>query len=556
MSSMSFDFLLKGKDGAAEPADRAFIYDEVFKYLGEFGRYQKRLYFMLCLPAVVSALHKLGSVFLQAKAAHRCRLPWEDEHAGYALPDHVANMSYPWDPQEGGWSSCLLLDANLTGGSRACSAWVFDQTLYGSSTVMEFDLVCSRSWIPATTDAVFMSGDLIGSTLFGYFSDKFGRRPIFFFTLTMQTICGIAAAAMPNAVGFMITRFLIGLTASALYVAAYVLAMELVGPSKRMFAAMIYAYFFTAGYVLCAFFSYFLNNWRYLQLALTAPGLILFSYWWCLPESTRWLLSNRRKVAAKRILLKVADVNRVQIPDKVLENMRVSVDALSEGQSPHSVLDLVRVRSVRARTLVICFNWFVISCTYFGLSWSSASLGGNDYVNFLMSGLVELPAPVFLIFTLDRCGRKPIFTGCMLVAAAVLLLSNAIPADLNWLRIALIMVGKMAITAAFNVAYILAAELFPTVLRNVGIGTCSTCARVGGIAAPYVIYSANVWQPFPEVIFGLITMAGGLLGLMLPETLNRKLPDTVEECENYEKKTDLRLQPAIDRDGTRETQLS
>ncbi|KAJ8870532.1 hypothetical protein PR048_029555 [Dryococelus australis] len=424
------------QDSGAELTDRSFIYDEVFKYLGEFGRYQKRLYFMLCLPAIVSALHKLGGVFLQAKAAHRCRLPGDDSHANYTLPSNIMNMSYPWDVGEKYWSSCLVLDANFTGDyyknnipanrSEACDSWVYDRTLYSSSTVMEFDLVCDLSWMPATTDAVFMSGDLIGSTLFGYFSDRFGRRPIFFFTLAMQSIFGIAAAAMPNAVGFMITRFLIGLTASALYVAAYILAMELVGPTKRMFAAMIYAYFFTTGYILCAFFSYFLNNWRYLQLALSAPGLILFSYWWFLPESTRWLLSNRQKVAAKRILIKAADVNKVTIPDKVLENIRLFVGSLSEEGKDHSVLDLVRVRSVRARTLIIGFNWFVISCTYFGLSWNSPNLGGNDYVNFLMSGLVEIPAPALLIFTLDRWGRKPIFTGCMFGTAIVLLVSNFI----------------------------------------------------------------------------------------------------------------------------------
>nr|CAD7456245.1 unnamed protein product [Timema tahoe] len=178
---------------------------------------------------------------------------------------------------------------------------------------------------------------------------------------------------------------------------------------------------------------------------------------------------------------------------------------------------------------------FVISCTYFGLSWNSSSLGGNDYLNFLISGLVEIPAPGLLILTLDRWGRKPLFTGTMLLTASVLLLSNLIPQDLNWLRITLIMIGKLSVTASFNVVYIMSAEQFPTVLRNVGIGSSSTCARIGGIVAPYVIYSATAWKAFPEVIFGLLTLSGGLLGLLLPETLNKKLPDTVQEGENYGK---------------------
>jgi OCT family organic cation transporter-like MFS transporter 4/5 len=46
-------------------------YEDILPYLGEFGRYQKRIYLLLCLPAILCALHKLAGVFLQANVNHR-----------------------------------------------------------------------------------------------------------------------------------------------------------------------------------------------------------------------------------------------------------------------------------------------------------------------------------------------------------------------------------------------------------------------------------------------------------------------------------------------------
>lgn len=50
------------------------------------------------------------------------------------------------------------------------------------------------------------------------------------------------------------------------------------------------------------------------------------------------------------------------------------------------------------------------------------------------------------------------------------------------------MTGKFGFTMAFGIVYIFTAEVYPTVLRNVGMGMCSSAARIGSITAPYVIY--------------------------------------------------------------------
>lgn len=78
---------------------------------------------------------------------------------------------------------------------------------------------------------------------------------------------------------------------------------------------------------------------------------------------------------------------------------------------------------------------FSNSITYYGLSWNTSNLGGNDYLNFVVSGAVEIPAYLFLILTLNRWGRKHILCGCMVVAGVALLLTTAVPKGNNGERV-------------------------------------------------------------------------------------------------------------------------
>ena len=50
----------------------------------------------------------------------------------------------------------------------------------------------------------------------------------------------------------------------------------------------------------------------------------------------------------------------------------------------------------------------------------------------------------------------------------------------------LAILGKGFITACFSGAYVYATELFPTEVRNMGLGMTSMAARVGAMMAPFV----------------------------------------------------------------------
>ena len=48
----------------------------------------------------------------------------------------------------------------------------------------------------------------------------------------------------------------------------------------------------------------------------------------------------------------------------------------------------------------------VVSMVYYGLSLNTGNLGGDFYINFTISGLVEFPAYTLCLLLLDRIGRK------------------------------------------------------------------------------------------------------------------------------------------------------
>jgi len=63
---------------------------------------------------------------------------------------------------------------------------------------------------------------------------------------------------------------------------------------------------------------------------------------------------------------------------------------------------------------------FVCGFVFYGLALSVTSLGGNDYLDFFISGAVELPANLLVLATLVRYGRSRTLAASLILAGVVL----------------------------------------------------------------------------------------------------------------------------------------
>lgn len=169
--------------------------------------------------------------------------------------------------------------------------------------------------------------------------------------------------------------------------------------------------------------------------------------------------------------------------DKLL--MMSKSDNQTEGPS---VAMLFR-GALRKRTICLFLAWFCMTIAYYGLLLNIGNFNmGNLHLTSIILAVVEIPAIAFSIPILLKAGRRfPIFISmlaCGLACIASELFSIAFAE--NWIMIACLMVGKFAIGATNMMMPIFTVELYPTVVRNLGVGASQIAAGLALICIPYL----------------------------------------------------------------------
>ncbi|MEE6476014.1 hypothetical protein FKM82_010942 [Ascaphus truei] len=368
----------------------------------------------------------------------------------------------------------------------------------------------------------------------GHFG-RVGRRPIMLFTSTGQFIFGIAVAFTFDYYSFVIVRFLLAMVSSGYLVVVFVYVTEYVGIKARTWASMHVHAFFAVGVMVVALVGFLVRTWWIYQIILSITTLPFVLCCWMLPETPFWLHSQRKYKEVEKLINTMEKWNKVSTPCKLSELCSIEENSLA-GENDlstvkkHNVLDLFHNWSIARRTTSVWLIWFTGSLGYYVFALNSVNLGGNEYLNLFLTGAVEIPSYVVACIGMDKLGRRNTLAPFLILSAVICGMIMLIPQNFSTITIIMSMAGKFSIGVAFGLIYLYTAELYPTIVRSLAVGSGSMMCRIGSVVAPFCVYLTDVWIFMPQLLVGIMAFLTGVLTLMLPETLGKPLTNTMEEA--------------------------
>ncbi|XP_043308297.1 solute carrier family 22 member 6 [Cervus canadensis] len=519
-------------------------FNDLLLQLGGVGRFQKIQVTLVILPVILLASHNTLQNFTAAIPTHHCRPPANTNLSEDGDPE-------AWLPRDGQGrpESCLLFTspqrgppfpngtgANGTGATEPCPhGWIYDNSTFPSTIVTEWDLVCSHRALRQLAQSLYMLGVLLGAMVFGCLADRLGRRKVLIFNYLQTAVSGTCAAFAPNFPVYCAFRLLSGMSIAGVVLNCITLNVEWMPIHTRAYVGTLTGYVYSLGQFLLAGVAYAVPHWRYLQLLVSVPFYAFFIYSWFFIESARWYASSGRLDLTLRNLKRVAWINGKQEEGANLsmEALQASLQKeLTTGKSQASTLELLRCPALRHIFLCLSMLWFATSFAYYGLVMDLQGFGVSIYLIQVIFGAVDLPAKLVSFLVINNVGRRPAQMASLLLAGICILINGVIPQDKSIVRTSLAVLGKGCLASSFNCVFLYTGEVYPTMIRQTGLGMGSTVARVGSIVSPLVGMTAELYPSLPLFIYGAVPVAASAAVALLPETLGQPLPDTVQDVEN------------------------
>ncbi|KAL2087368.1 hypothetical protein ACEWY4_016196 [Coilia grayii] len=402
-------------------------------------------------------------------------------------------------------------------------------------------------WQVALVSTMVFFGFMLCGVLCGYVADRYGRWTVVCGGFMWGAYFSLLTSFSPTYGWFIFLRSMVGCGVAATS-QGFVLKTEFIPSKYRGLLLPLASVFWMAGSMLIIVLGMTVVptlGWRWMIRISIVPSVVLILLFKFIPESARFQVSVGNIRGAMETLEWIARLNNTQLPPGVLREPVVK----ERGQC--SVL----VSSTFRRTsLLLWYTWFVASFSYYGSVLGSSELleknllcvtnadphahvrhdqegapcycvpfTHQDYGTLLISCLGEVALIPLNIGLLSVVGRKHSMVVVQVLSAAFFMLINVCTTMFGFT--VLLFLLRSVVAMNFNIVYIYTAEVYPTAVRSIGLGVCTSFSRIGGMIAPFiaqVLMSASVLLAL--LPFAVACLLCAVCTMLLPiETRGRAL---------------------------------
>lgn len=404
----------------------------------------------------------------------------------------------------------------------------------------------------AILTAMFPLGNMVGINPLGYLCDRYGRKRVVNLANIFLILFSLLSAFAPSYTWLVIIRFVLGaIDVATAMCTTY--CVEFMSARWRAGAVVLLSLFWTFGTCLLvgiSFLSIPTVGWRYLVLIISGILCIAPVHNLCVPTSPRYLVEKGRIEEARKVLELGAKLNCRSLPEGDLSTNDQNIQNNTQQQQQtrkEGIKEIILGKKYRLTTLILSLIWFTCGFLGYGAvlitsdifiydnhcirhnsntSVSTCSpLTSQDYFNYLVTTLAEIPGVLVTIFLVEFIGRKKTFS-LLFTSSGIgfCLLFICFPYE-HTLKTVLLFIIRGTNAGAFNLAFLYTGEVYNTTIRARSISILSTFSRIATILTGFVS-QILLREHFLYAIglFGGVALVTGVASIVLPyETKGKRI---------------------------------
>lgn len=362
------------------------------------------------------------------------------------------------------------------------------------SIKQEFGLSTTTTGLVASAS---FFGMVLGAALAGLLADRFGRRPVFQWSIVLWGVASYLCSTAQSVEALIAWRVLLGIGMGMEFPVAQTLLSEFVPTANRGRLIALMDGFWPLGFITAGVVSYFVLpqfGWRTVFALLAIPAVFVLIVRRLVPESPRWLEHAGRHAEADAVMRDIEA--RVMRSAGVATLPRPSQQLMAAPVRGRGALREIWSGAYRHRTTMVWLLWFFALLGFYGLtSWLGALLQQagfavtqSVYYTVLIS-LGGIPGFLCAAWLVERWGRKPTCIASLLGGGTMAYLygQSAMHGGSVTLLVGTGLAMQSFLFGMWAVLYTYTPEQYGTGARATGSGFASAIGRIGSLIGPYVV---------------------------------------------------------------------